>query len=154
MKIGLNEILALVSVVMVTAAIGLSWFATNKVTRPLADPKDGEAILLREANERIKALFVSYKKIQTNILTDSDRLRHIEVEVTLEPMNFQSIEKLKSLETYVTNELISIVSEMSYDELISISSKIVIGEKIKNRVNETTQSEIVKRVLFPTFIVN
>ena len=154
MKIGLNEILALVSALLVVSAIGLGWFATNKVKREEVLPHEGVTSLEKEAQERIKALFVSYKKIQTNILTDGDRLRHIEVELSLEPMNPNVVEQLKLMETFVSNELISIVSEMSYDELISISSKIVISEKIKNRINEEAKQEIVKRILFPTFTVN
>lgn len=154
MKIGLNEILALVSALLVVGAIGLGWFATHKIKRAEVLPDDGIVSLQKEAQERLKALFVTYKKIQTNILTDGDRLRHIEIELSLEPMNPRVVEQLKSMETFVDNEVISIVSEMSYDELISISSKIVISEKIKNRINEEAKVEIVKRILFPTFTVN
>ncbi|MDH4467542.1 MAG: flagellar basal body-associated FliL family protein [Bacteriovoracaceae bacterium] len=154
MKIGLNEILALVSALLVIGAIGLGWFATNKIKRAEVLPNEGVISLEKEAHERLKALFVTYKKIQTNILTDGDRLRHIEMEISLEPMNPTFVDKLKSMETFVDNEVISIVSEMSYDELISISSKIVISEKLKNRINEEAKEEIVKRILFPTFTVN
>jgi flagellar basal body-associated protein FliL len=154
MKFGLQEILALVSILMIFAAIGLGWFATNKIKRPTPDAAEGLTSLIDEAKSKISPKFITFKKIQTNIMTQTDRLRHAEIEISIEPMNVNDIDKIKAEETFATNELISIVSEMSFEELISISSKIVIGEKLKSRLNERLEGELVKRILFPTFIVN
>ena len=154
MKIGRNEVIALVSVLIVVGAVGLGWYATHKIQRPIPDAAEGVTSLMDEAKQKITAHFVTYKKIQTNIQTESDRLRHAEIELTLEPVSSEFMEQLKAEETFATNELISIVSEMTFEELTSISSKIVIGEKLKSRINEKMKGEFVKRVLFPTFIVN
>lgn len=100
---------------------------------------------------QIKAISIPNKVI--NIYSPKTRLRFVDLEIGIIPIDNSLDQLVKNNESMILDEVIAITSEMSPEELESLSGKVLLGEKIKNRINQNLNKKVVRKILFTKFIV-
>jgi flagellar basal body-associated protein FliL len=137
----------------IAGSVYLAFHATHDIQRPVAQDTLEKEKYLKKLTERSKITFYNIPKLQTNVESRNNRLVHAELTISLEPGTAYEEHDIKALEPVINDFIISTMGQMTSDELAELTGKMILGEKIKNAINELTKKDSVKRVLFTSFSV-
>jgi len=153
-KINKEIIAVVVMTVLVFAGITFSYMAHFKVDRPDLDDKLEKKKFLDQQLSTNKIEYYQLPKIQTNVVSSSNRMMHVEMTISIEPSKKVPTNHFKKFEAQILDLIISTVSQKSPEEMNTVSGKIIFTDQIKNGMNEITGGENVKRIFFSTFSVS
>ncbi len=93
------------------------------------------------------------QKITVNLKSRSTKLRFLDVEIHIVPFAKSYTRVLDKNRDVVYDSIIDITSGMNPEELNTVSGKILLENRIKNDLNKILKKQIVKEILFTTFII-
>ena len=88
-----------------------------------------------------------------NLKTKKSRLRFLETKIHLIPFKTTHLEKLENEKAMIHDRIIQVVGEMNYQEVNSISGKLLLEGRLKNELNSYFGIPIVKEIYFSHFVV-
>lgn len=143
------------------AVVGFYYYSINifqKETYSDQQIKEKERTVTPEYDEEgnIIETFTETSKLERlviNLPSRSGRLRFLELEMTIEPIDGVLIEDIEKHHIYIKDIAIEVAGQMKPSELNSISGKILLEERIKKRFRKITPRNLISRIYYQKFIV-
>lgn len=96
---------------------------------------------------------VNMKRLVINLPSKTRRLRFLELELSFETLLKDNKKFLENYEAIIKDATIDIVSRMAPEELNSLSGKIVLEQRLKQKIREKTQKNLISRIFYRRFVV-
>ena len=118
-------------------------------------PNDEQEFKLFQQNVKsvVKSPDYPLDKLVINLPSESSRSRFLEVKIHLIPLIEDDIDKLEEHKAIIQDSVIDIAGRMSAKELGSISGKILLESRIKQRINKFFGKTTVKKIYFTRFVI-
>ena len=145
-------ILGLNGVVMAGAA-ALVFMSHSVLESPKTD-RDREfgSMIEKSVNEHEKPP-VSLDEIVVNLYSREARLRFLNTKMNLVLFEEKDRELAIIMKTHIFDTLIDIAGNMKPKELNSITGRILLESRVKDKVNELAKRPVIKKILFSKFII-
>lgn len=97
----------------------------------------------------------SYKidKLVVNLLSRTNRLHFLDVEMHLRPFQSHQIDYFKHNKAFIYDTIINTAGNMSPKELNSIYGKTLFEDRIKKRINNHLPHKALREIFFSRFVV-
>lgn len=150
----LQKILIIVNLVVVLAAAGVVFYSHNMIKpEPTNQAAEVEA-LKKEAQGMTQIQPVGIKKFVVNLHSKSSRLRYLDIEMNVLPFREDQKDIIKANEHIFKDVVIEIAAQYSPEDLDSLTGKILLEKKIKDRVNARLgEVPVVKQIYFSGYVV-
>jgi flagellar basal body-associated protein FliL len=152
-KPGLDKILSLLNVVVMLGSVGVVYYANFKLKPPPINPAEEFAKLQASAVGQTEAPAFTLPKLVINLANFQGKLHYVDMEVSLEPFQADNKTTFEQNQARITDIIIDVGTNLTLDDVTSLSGKILYAEEIKNRINREFKSPVVKKVLFSRFVV-
>jgi len=135
------------------STLGVFIYTEMVYKRPL--PENSTELESLKTDTEVAVAPENYKldKLIINLNSRSSRLRFLDLEIHFVPYKSKFIESLDSHKAYVTDAVIDIASNMAPEELNTVAGKVLIEERIRNRLNDFFGKPIIKEIFFSRFVV-
>lgn len=148
-----DTILTALLLVATLGALGTFIYTEKIFVKPLPDNAVEEQNLKDEVKESSFVESFELGKQIINLKGRTKRLRFLEVECHFRPFKDTYIELLEKNKPFINDSVIDVVGSFTPNELNSVSGKILLEERLKNRLNEFFNKPIVKEIYFSRFVV-
>lgn len=150
----LQKILIIVNLVVVLAAAGIVYYSHNMIKpEPTNQAAEVEA-LKNEAQGMTQIQPVAIKKFVVNLHSKNSRLRYLDIEMNVLPFREDQKDTIKANEHIFKDVVIEIAAQYSPEDLDSLTGKILLEKKIKDRVNARLgEVPVVKQIYFSGYVV-
>jgi flagellar basal body-associated protein FliL len=149
----LDKVILFLNLGIVLGGLGLTYFSHNMLKPPPIDNASQE----QEFHESMKGQkiidAIMMPKLTINLYSNTTRLRYLDVIAAVEPFSPSQAEKIKANQSLILNEIIEVSSFMRPKELINISGKIILAERIKERVNGQFSNKLIRNIYFPKYVI-
>ncbi len=150
----LDKILIALNALVVLGAVGLIVYSHMGIKREPTNQVAEADRLLQEAKDLTFIKPHSMKSFTVNLLSNTNRLRFLEVEMNVVPFQMSQLPELKNAETIIKDSLIQIGAEMSPDDVASVTGKILLENRLKKAVNDRIGGQpLIKQILFSKFVI-
>ncbi len=150
----LDKILIALNAVVIMAAAGLVVYSHTGIKREPTNQVQEEEKLLQDAKDLAFVKPHSMKSFTVNLLSHTNRLRFLEVEMNIVPFSSDQLGNIKNSETVIKDSLIQIAAEMEPDEVGSVTGKILLENRLKKAVNDRVGGQpLIKQILFSRFVI-
>lgn len=149
----LDKILAGLNVAVIGLSVALVYYAHNVISPPPTD-KGGELgdMIERQMSELQKPPVV-LEEIVVNLYSREARLRFLDTQMNIELYEEKDRETVLILKPHIYDTLIDVAGNMTPNELNSVTGKILLETRVKNRVNDMVPSPVIRKILFSKFII-
>ncbi|MBD63929.1 MAG: hypothetical protein CME62_01880 [Halobacteriovoraceae bacterium] len=149
----LDKILAALNVAIVGLSVGLIYYSHNIISPPPTD-RGGElgSMIEKEMGELQKPPVV-LEEIVVNLYSREARLRFLDTQMNIELYEEKDREAVMLLKPHIFDTLIDVAGNMSPNELNSVTGKILLETRVKNRVNDMVPNPVIRKILFSKFII-
>lgn len=150
----LQKILIIVNLVVVLAAAGIVFYSHNMIKPEPTNQVAEEEALKKNAQSNLDIQPVPIKKFVVNLHSKSSRLRYLDIEMNVLTFREDQKELIKSNEHIFKDIVIEIASHYSPEDLDSLTGKLLLEKKIKDRVNaKLGEIPVVKQIYFSSYVV-
>ena len=149
----LDKILLGINGLVALGAAGLVFYSHTSIKPLPTDQKAEESALESQAYEESQMKAYEFKNIIINLYSEGTRLRYLDVEMSVLPFNESQKELIKAREHVFKSKLIEIASQMTPDELGSVTGKILLESRLKKAITEALGTPVIKKIYFAKFVV-
>lgn len=149
----IDKILMGINTLVVAGAVGLVYYSHNMIQAPKVDETKEFTNLQRDAMVELKKPAVVFDEIVVNLYSRERRLRFLKLQLNLEVFRDGQQTKVEELKPIILDSLIDITGNMKPDELNSITGKILLEARLKNKINSITSDKIIKKIFFSQYVV-
>ncbi len=149
----IDKIVIIINALGLFFALGVNVYTTFIAKREL--PTDlVEFMKLKEAMNST-TLVAPYKleKILTNLYSERNKLKFIDMELHLVPFKQADEELFKKKTPEIYDSIIDVAMRMKKEEINTLSGKIIFEERVKKKINRFYGRAVVKNILFSKFVV-
>lgn len=147
------KVLLIVNLVVMLGSAGLVYYSHNMIKRKPTDQSAELQSMLNDVANFGKITPVKLKKLTLNLYSRQTRLRFLDVELNILPFSENGKKVIKDKENVIVDSIIRIASDMTPNELNSVSGKIRLESRIRNDVNQLLGKNIIKEIFFSRFII-
>lgn len=150
---GLDKIILALNGVVVASAAGLVFYAHTQINPPPTNTSLEFGNLIEgSVNESQKAP-VTMDEIVVNLYSREARLRFLNTQMNIVLIQERDREYVTNLKVIINDSLIDIAGNMKPEELNSVTGRILLENRIKDKVNDFAKRTVIKKILFSKFIV-
>ena len=150
---GLDKIILGVNGVVVALATALVFYSHSMI-KPLHTDQSREFTgMVRNAMVELKKLPVTFDEIVVNLYSRERRLRFLDLIMNLDVYEDGQQEQVRNLKPIILDTLIDITGNMNPEELNSVTGKILLEARLKNKINDLVGNKLVKKIYFSKFII-
>jgi flagellar FliL protein len=152
---GLDKIILGLNAVIMSAAVGMVYYAHNVIS-PLATDQNAElGTMIENSMTELEKPPVVYDEIIVNLYSREARLRFLNTQMNIVLFEEQDRNLVMILKPYVFDALIDIAGNMKPKELNSVTGKILLEKRVKDRINTMSSlpRPMIKKILFSKFII-
>ena len=148
-----DKIIMLVSVLL--SLLTLLFFIYTEVLFEKEPPSNDEGMtaLQKESTQNSKPQDYELKKMVVNLKTERNRLRFLEIETHLIVFKEKQLKLLEKNEAIINDTIIDVGSRLTAEELNTVAGKILLGSRIKNHLNKSFGTPVIKDILFSSFVI-
>src|SRR5690554_3254986 len=150
---GLDRILLGVNGAVVLAATALVVYAHTMIKPVPTDEAKEFAGLVQESMRELRKSQVEFPEMVINLYSRETRLRFLNVSMAVETFNEGQIQVAQDHKAMIQDTLIDIASNMTPEELNSVTGRILLESRIKKTVNGQLSEPAIKKIYFSKFIV-
>ncbi|MEC7181618.1 MAG: flagellar basal body-associated FliL family protein, partial [Bdellovibrionota bacterium] len=121
--------------------------------RPLPNSEAEKAKLLASGQTFKPINSYKMKRVIVNLPSRSKKLRFLEITTEIVPFKDDQVAEIEKNKHIVRDTFLDIAGEMSPEELNSLTGKLLLESRIKNRLNKDMGSKIVQELYFTKFVV-
>jgi len=150
---GLDKIIIAINGIVVAAAAALVFYSHTQI-KPIQTDKSLEFGNLIEGSvsEHQKAP-ITMDEIVVNLYSREARLRFLNTQMNIVLLQEKDRNYVTSLKVIINDALIDIAGNMKPEELNSVTGRLLLENRIKERVNKFAKRTVIKKILFSKFIV-
>tara|TARA_B100000676_G_C17786951_1_gene684947 strand:- start:110 stop:580 length:471 start_codon:yes stop_codon:yes gene_type:complete len=142
-----------VSLLATLAALGVIVYKTIIFKRPLPNSEAEKAKLLASGQTFKPINSYKMKRVIVNLPSRSKKLRFLEITTEIVPFKDDQVAEIEKNKHIVRDTFLDIAGEMSPEELNSLTGKLLLESRIKNRLNKEMGSKIIQELYFTKFVV-
>ena len=144
--LGINGI----GVILATALVIYSHTMIKKVPTDESAEFSG---MVKTSIEEFQKPTVKFKEQVINLYSRQARLRFVNLIMDIETFDQNQITIIENAKPMIVDSLIDIVSNTSPSDLNSVTGKILLETRLKDKVNSKLNQPAIKKVYFSKFIV-
>ena len=149
----LDKLLLGLNGAVVIAATALVVFSHTSLNPPPTDEGEQMDGLIRSSVNLAQITPVLFPKMTINLYSRQTRLRFLDLQMGLEVFEEADKEVVKAQKSFVEDSLIDIAGNMQPEELNSVTGRILLETRIKDRINNKIGKKAVKKIYFSKFII-
>ena len=123
------------SLLATLAALGVVLYTTKIFKRPLPNSELEKAKLLSSGRSFKPIKSYKMKRIIINLPSRTQKLRFLEVITEIVPFKDEQVAEIEKIKHIVRDSFLDIAGEMKPDELNSLTGKILLENRIKQRLS-------------------
>jgi flagellar FliL protein len=150
---GLDKIIMGLNGLVVAAAAAVVFYSHNMIKPPKTDEVKEFTGMLRNSMVELKKQPVTFNEMVMNLYSRERRLRFLNLTMNLEVYEDGQQERVNTMKPIIIDALIDITGNMRPDELNSVTGKILLEARLKNKINAVVNSRLVKKIYFSKFII-
>ncbi len=135
------------------ATAGVFVYTQFLYEKPLPNPEEERLKMVEQAKAKLFPNSYKLDKLTINLPSRSSRLRFLDMQAYLIPFKSEATESFDKHKAKIQDIVIEIASAMEPNELGTISGKILLESRMKNRINALYPKPLVKSVQFTDFII-
>ena len=150
---GLDKIILGLNGVVIAAAVALVVYSHVVIKPPQVDKSAVVGSGIEESILELQKSPVTLDEIVVNLYSRERRLRFLSTQMNLELFLEKDRELVNILKPRIFDALIDIAGNMKPNELNSITGRILLENRIKNRINSEVKKSVIKKIYFSKFTV-
>lgn len=150
---GIDKILMGLNAIIVGGAAALVFYSHNMIKPPITDKNKEFTGMVRDAMVEFKKQPVVFKEMVVNLYSRERRLRFLNLTMNLDVFEEGQQERVDNMKPLIVDALIDITGNMRPDELNSVTGKITLEARLKNKINSIVNEKLVKKIYFSKFII-
>ena len=96
---------------------------------------------------------VNIPRLLINLQSKSSRLRFLELELSIETIDKASQKLVEKYDSIIKDSAISVVGNMTPEDLNSLSGKLLLEKRLKKKIREMTKERFISRIFYRRFVV-
>ena len=149
----IDKILIALNLATLLGGLGLFVYTNMIYKRPLPDEAAELEDLKNSARKGTEVAAYKLDKMTINLHSETARLRFIDLEAHLLPFKEEETKILETNKTQILDAIMDVTSNMSPEDLNSISGKILLENRLKTRINDLLGVQVVREIFFSSFVV-
>ena len=149
----IDKILAGLNLVVILGALGLVVKANMLTGPPPIDAALAEQSIEDQINSVKDIKYFKMDKMIVNLPGRSKRLRYLDVEIHLRPFKNAQIPFIEEQKAQIADAVIDVAGRMTPRELGTLSGKILLEKRLKDRINSLYGNPTVEKIFYSKFII-
>lgn len=150
----LQKVLIIINLVVVLVATGVVVYSHTLLKPEPTNQTAEEESLKKDATQSSQIQPVPIKKFVVNLHSKSSRLRYLDIEMNVLTFREDQKQLIKENEHIIKDIVIDLASQYSPEDLDSLTGKLLLEKKIKDRVNARLgELPVVKQIYFSTYVI-
>lgn len=149
----LDKIILGLNGIIVTGAAALVFISHNVIKKPDTDRAKEFGNLIESSVSEYQKPPISLEEIVVNLYSRESRLRFLNTKMNLEIFQESDREFVLKLKPVIFDNLIDITGNMKPAELNSVTGRILLETRLKNRINDYAKRPVLKKILFAKYII-
>lgn len=149
----IDKILMGLNLAALFGCLGIFIYTTKIYKKPLPEESIEFDGLKEGARKRTEVSPFKMEKLTINLYSTGSRLRFIDLEMHLLPFNEEQTKILETHKSHLVDMTIDVIGDMSPEELNSVSGKILLESRLKKRINDFLDSQVIREIFFSTFVI-
>lgn len=133
--------------------MGTVYYAHNVVSPPPTNKAQELGSMIENSIAELEKPPVVLKEALVNLYSREARLRFLNTQMNLVIFEEADRQLATTLTPHVFDTLIDVAGNMRPNELNSVTGKILLEKRIKDRVNKIANRPVIKKILFSKFII-
>lgn len=150
---GLDRIILGLNGIVVLAAAGLVFYSHNSIKPPPTDTSGQFGQMIENSVNEFQKAPISMDEMIVNLYSREARLRFLNTQMNIVLFNESDREFVTSIKVLINDALIDIAGNMKPEELNSVTGRILLENRVKNRVNKQVKRSVIKKIFFSKFII-
>ena len=150
---GIDRIIMGLNAIVVGGAAALVFYSHNMIKAPVTDQNKEFTGMVRDAMVEFKKQPVVFKEMVVNLYSRERRLRFLNLTMNLDVFEEGQQQRVDTMKPLIVDALIDITGNMRPDELNSVTGKILLEARLKNKINAIVNEKLVKKIYFSKFII-
>lgn len=138
---------------IVIAAAALVFYSHNILVTPQTERDAEFGSMIEGSMLELQKPPVTMDEIVVNLYSREARLRFLDTQMNIVIFQEQDRELVLGLKPHIFDTLIDIAGNMKPKELNSVTGRILLESRVKNKVNELVGKPVIKKILFSKFII-
>ncbi|MBD67037.1 MAG: hypothetical protein CME62_17680 [Halobacteriovoraceae bacterium] len=149
----LDKILLLINGAIVAAATALVIYSHMGIKAPPINEGAEFGSAIESSMDEFQKVPLSMEEIVVNLYSREARLRFLDTKMDIELFKESDRDFVTSLKPIINDALIDIAGNMKPSEVNSVTGRILLETRIKERVNKHARRPVIKKIYFSKFIV-
>ena len=150
----IDKILAGLNLAVILGALGLVIKANFLTSPPAIDPAAEELALENEIRSGKDIKLFKMDKLIVNLPSRNKRLRYLDLEVHLRPFKNSQLKMIEDHKAKISDAIIDVVGRMTPRELGTLAGKILLEQKLKNRINSFYSFPTIEKIFYSKFVID
>lgn len=152
-KPALDKMIIVLTLLSSLGVVGLFVYTEIVFKKPLPSDQIEKQELLKNRSTILNTESYNIEKLTANLQSPSNRLRYVDIKAHLLPFKPIFVKKLEENKAAIHDIIFDVSSKSTFEELSSVSGKILYESRIKDRINDFFGKPIVKEIQFSHFVV-
>lgn len=149
----IDKIIILLNAVVVTLAVALVFYSHNILKKPTTDTAGEFGQMVDSSMGEFQKSPITFDEAVVNLYSRETRLRFLNTQMNVDLFYQKDKDLIKDMKHLIFDSLIDIAGNMKPSELNSVTGRILLETRIKNRVNKLAGRSLIKKIYFSKFIV-
>ncbi|MBC76523.1 MAG: hypothetical protein CME64_10965 [Halobacteriovoraceae bacterium] len=150
---GLDKAIFAINGLVVIAATALVVTSHTMIKRPPTDETKEFSSMVKDSMVEFQKPQVQFPEMVINLYSREARLRFVNLKMNIETFEQEQIQLIENAKPMIQDALVDVASNMKPSELNSVTGRILLETRIKNKVNSRLSTSAVKKIYFSKFIV-
>lgn len=138
---------------MVVAATALVVYAHTLLSPPPTNQSKEFSGMVKDSMLEFQKPQAQFPEMVVNLYSRETRLRFVNLKMTVETFEQSQNQLVENSKPLIQDALIDIASNMTPQELNSVTGRILLETRVKKAVNNSFGRPVVKKIFFSKFIV-
>lgn len=150
---GLDKIVLGINGLVVIAATALVVYSHTVIAPPPTDESKEFSGLVKKSMLEFQKSQIQFPEMVINLYSRESRLRFVNLKMSIETFEENQNQLIEDSKSLIQDALIDIASNMTPQELNSVTGRILLETRVKKSVNGSLGKPAVKKIYFSKFII-
>lgn len=147
------KILILTNLVVAILGTGVVFYSHHMIKPEPTDQVLEKNKLRASVGEQVSITPVAIKKFSVNLSSHANRLRFLNLEMSILPFFEDQKAIITNNEYLIKNVVIELASSLTPEEVETVSGKMLFESSIKKQVNTKLGQPVIKQIFFSGFVI-
>lgn len=147
------KILILINLVVALLGAGVVYYSHFMIKPEPTDQLSEKSKLKDSLSEQVSITPVPIKKFTVNLSSHANRLRFLNLEMSILPFFEDQKALITKNEFLIKNVVIELASSLTPEEVETVTGKMLFESRIKKQVNAKLGQPVIKQIFFSGFVI-